>query len=813
MRQRLGHIGGEALPMRELLRFGAIRPVPPRVAEALHARTQEPRLFAQIREGTTQRWELWELLGLLAQAGLSTRLLWQSDAGAVDERLSRLIPPERARLYSISSVEQDAANGSLRTVELTVGQLRYSADPARLTMRPPGAGEAGPVWHGGGLVKEGAASSFLTHALEDQRAVPFRIERPARFQPPLDQSRPIILFAAGTGVAPYRAFIQARARASSPGQCWLFLSLRSPDEFLLGSELKGPAEAGVLRLDVAFTRVGGDLLLDQKHGFVVVPGPRRRIQELLEKEGVEQELFRLVQPMSEGGAGASIYVCGRSGFASTVIESLNLAFERIIRAERPPGYKDAAEVLRRLSGENRLVFELHTDAGPIVDESRWISVSEVAQRNNPKNGYWLIIDQVVYDLTEFAELHPGGRRIVHAYAGIDAEHGYARAHAHQPDVDAMREMYRIGRIRPLSFEAFAAVVEGPNGATRISCRAAYQAWVRALHMVVEMQNAHRADLGLQDAVTSPVEAQHVAGPYKQSRAAETHQRFLRNYLKPLRGETLPALWSVTRGVFAPDQAESWMQERLRHIGRDQRSKYVKAISAELAEDVRRWQDRQGQLVGALAAARDEDTRLLEELKNTLVHGVQVFETFETATRHRGSEALIGSCRRAVIAIQEYYERLDARWRRIFEAPPVHRGRSSSQWPAASIRRLHESEFWVLDEFPEQGIAVLRRTPLPASSLSALASDNDALLATLRDDHRSFGLVVDTREAPLRNDKPFEQTMAKLRIELTTRFQRCAVLLDSPLGELQVTRLERDEGRNTFITRSVAAAFRFAAGGR
>jgi len=56
-------------------------------------------------------------------------------------------------------------------------------------------------------------------------------------------------------------------------------------------------------------------------------------------------------------------------------------------------------------------------------------------------------------------------------------------------------------------------------------------------------------------------------------------------------------------------------------------------------------------------------------------------------------------------------------------------------------------------------------------------------------------------------------MAKFRLELTTHFARTAVLLESALGELQVTRLERDEGRTTFVTRSVSAAFRFAAGGR
>jgi sulfite reductase (NADPH) flavoprotein alpha-component len=419
----------------------------------------------------------------------------------------------------------------------------------------------------------------------------------------------------------------------------------------------------------------------------------------------------------------------------------------------------------------------------------------------------------VYDLTEFAELHPGGRTIVYAYAGIDAGHGYTRAHARQPDVDAMREMYRIGRIRPLSFENFAAIVTGPNGPVKISCRASYQAWVRALHLVVEMQNAHVADVALQDSVVSPLEAADVRGAYKLSRAAETHLRFLRNSLEPLRKDTLPALWSITRGIFAPKSSETWMEERLSHLSRDQRSRYVNALSLELVDDGARWREREGQLLRALAAACEEDTRVLAELKNTLTHGVQVFEEFEAETRQRGAEALIGSCRRAMASVQEYYERLDAKWRGIFDSPLTRHGRTSTQWPAAKIRRLHDSEFWLLEEFPEQQIAVLHRTPLPASSLAALAADNDALLAVLREEHRGFGLVVDTREAPLRNDKAFEQTMEKLRVELTSHFQRSAVLLDSALGELQVNRLERDEGRTTLVTRSESAAFRFAAGNR
>ncbi len=801
------------LSLRELLRYGTLRPVPLRIAEALHAQTQDPRLLAQIRGGTTERWELWELVELLTASGLVPRSLWQTTTGALDDRLSRLIPPERSRLYSISAVDPPTPALPARSLELTVGELRYAAEPARLTLLPPGATEAATAPRDDAALRHGTASHFLTHALEDRTAVAFRLERPARFQPPRDESRPLVLFAAGTGVAPYRAFIQARARAHSPGLVWLFLSLRSPDEFLLGEELKAPATAGFLRLNVAFTREGGELELDPERGFVAKPGAKRRIEDLLASNGVARELLALVRAPDAGGEDASVYVCGRSGFATSVVTALARAFEAELAKGEPARPASAQALLRKLGGEGRLVFELHTDAHPIADEARWISVTEVAQRNNEKAGYWTILDQSVYDMTEFAELHPGGRTIVRAYAGIDATHAYARAHGEQPDVDAMAEMHRIGRIRTPSFEDFSALVLGPHGATRISCRAAYQAWVRAMQLVVEMQNAHAADLALQSSVTSPLEVtRHGSDRFKLSRAAEAHQRFLKNCLKPLRAETLPALWAITRGVFAPDASETWMQDRLRHISRDQRSRYVKAMSSDLVDNVQEWLEREEQLVPVLATAREEDSRLLEELKHVLVHGVQIFEEFETKTRSAGGEALLATCRRALVAVQEYYERLDAQWRRLRREPKVHRG-TSSRFPAAMVQRLHQSEFWTLDEFPEQRLAVLHRTPLPAVSLTALVADNDALLAKLGEHHGGYGLVVDTREAPLRNDQAFEGAMAKFRLELTARFERTAVLLDTELGELQVSRLERDEGRSTLVTRSVSAAFRFAAGGR
>ena len=54
-------------------------------------------------------------------------------------------------------------------------------------------------------------------------------------------------------------------------------------------------------------------------------------------------------------------------------------------------------------------------------------------------------------------------------------------------------------------------------------------------------------------------------------------------------------------------------------------------------------------------------------------------------------------------------------------------------------------------------------------------------------------------------------MAKLRHELTSHFRRTAILLESNVGELQVTRIERDERRRAIATRSESTAFKFAQG--
>lgn len=153
------------------------------------------------------------------------------------------------RLYSISS----SATISPRQVSLTV------------------ANKATALANNPSVTIPGLASTFLTGpdpfaALERNPSGPFTIYaqiRQTTFKLPVNTATPIILVAAGSGIAPFRAFIQERARLKSigrdVGQTTLFFGCQSEQDFLYRDELdaltKGPM-AGILRVVPAFSRTG-----------------------------------------------------------------------------------------------------------------------------------------------------------------------------------------------------------------------------------------------------------------------------------------------------------------------------------------------------------------------------------------------------------------------------------------------------------------------------------------------------------------------------------------------------------------------------
>jgi sulfite reductase (NADPH) flavoprotein alpha-component len=181
------------------------------------------------------------------------------DAQAFVDRLRRLPP----RLYSIAS--SHAANPD--EVHLTVAAVRYQSH---------------------GRAREGVASTWLADRVDDDTTVPVYIDRNKHFKLPGDDT-PIVMIGPGTGVAPFRAFLEEREIRGARGQNWLFFGDQHfHTDFLYQREWLKWREQGLLeRIDVAFSR-------DQAEKVYV--------QDRIRENGAE--LHRWIAD------GAHVYVCG-----------------------------------------------------------------------------------------------------------------------------------------------------------------------------------------------------------------------------------------------------------------------------------------------------------------------------------------------------------------------------------------------------------------------------------------------------------------------------------------------------------------------
>ncbi|MGE0582906.1 MAG: assimilatory sulfite reductase (NADPH) flavoprotein subunit [Steroidobacteraceae bacterium] len=177
------------------------------------------------------------------------------------EDLVGALRPLAPRLYSIASSRREVGD----ELHLTVAAVDYEREGAR---------------------RVGAASFFLGSDAPTLRAY---VEPNTHFRLPADHDRDLILIGAGTGVAPYRGFLQQRAADGARGRHWLlFGARRFSSDFLYQAEWLAARKRGLLhRLDLAASR-------DQAEKVYV--------QHRLREQGAE--LWRWIE------GGASVYVCG-----------------------------------------------------------------------------------------------------------------------------------------------------------------------------------------------------------------------------------------------------------------------------------------------------------------------------------------------------------------------------------------------------------------------------------------------------------------------------------------------------------------------
>lgn len=230
-------------------------------------------------------------------------------AAIAPQALVELLRPLGPRSYSIASSQNLVGE----EIHLTVATLHSNAVS---------------------VPRLGVASGYLNRRLEPGSQVKVFLEPHDRFRLPLDRETPIIMIAAGTGIAPYRAFMQdLESRGANPDSWLIFGNPHLRTDFLYQREWLGWRNSGLLnRIDTAWSR-------DQAE--------KHYVQDVVREQATD--INRWLQ------RGAHIYLCGSLGMGQAVQDALQNALvqQRGIDADA------ATAVLADLRREQRLQKDLY----------------------------------------------------------------------------------------------------------------------------------------------------------------------------------------------------------------------------------------------------------------------------------------------------------------------------------------------------------------------------------------------------------------------------------------------------------------------
>ena len=219
----------------------------------------------------------------------------------------RKLPP---REYSIASSYQAAPD----EVHITVGAVRYQAH---------------------GRDRSGVCSIQLAERIEPGDTVPIYLKHNPNFKFPKDEETPVIMIGSGTGVAPFRSYMQEREELELEGNTWLFFGNQHfRTDFLYQTEWQSWLEDGYLeRMDVAFSRDTDDKVYVQHK----IKENAKLFNEWLER-------------------GASIYVCGDEKYMA---KDVHEAIKQVISQERQISEDDAEEFLKQLKRDKKYQRDIY----------------------------------------------------------------------------------------------------------------------------------------------------------------------------------------------------------------------------------------------------------------------------------------------------------------------------------------------------------------------------------------------------------------------------------------------------------------------
>ncbi|MDF2786447.1 MAG: CysJ [Pantoea eucrina] len=221
-----------------------------------------------------------------------------------------MLRPLQHRAYSISS----SAKAHPDQVHLTIASVRY---------------------HSGGRERKGVCSTYLAERVRRGEKPAIFISPNKAFRVPADGNAPLIMVGPGTGIAPFRAFLQERQATEAKGKNWLFFGDQHQEhDYIYNDELHGWQQSGLLtHLDLAFSR-------DQEEKIYVQ-------NRMLEKGA---ELYAWLQE------GAYFYVCGD---ASRMAKDVDAALYEVVRQCGGLSGERAAAYIDQLKKDKRYLRDVY----------------------------------------------------------------------------------------------------------------------------------------------------------------------------------------------------------------------------------------------------------------------------------------------------------------------------------------------------------------------------------------------------------------------------------------------------------------------
>lgn len=251
-----------------------------------------------LREALTCHYEVRSLLGVTPEKTAS--------AAEFVDSLRKLQP----RLYSIAS----SLKAHPEEVHLCVGAVRYEKD---------------------GVAHKGVASTFLSDRLSPGEATGVFVHTAKHFRVPADGNTPMIMVGPGTGIAPFRAFLEEREATGAKGKNWLFFGdQKRTHDFLYEKQITDWVKSGLLtRLDTAFSR-------DQAEKVYV----QNRMTD------AASEVWQWLEE------GAHFYVCGD---ASRMAKDVDAALHQIIAQCGNRSAEEAAAYVAEMKKNKRYARDVY----------------------------------------------------------------------------------------------------------------------------------------------------------------------------------------------------------------------------------------------------------------------------------------------------------------------------------------------------------------------------------------------------------------------------------------------------------------------